>query len=171
MYDLVLKNGLVVDGTRKKPYIASVCIKDGRISEITDSQDIKGQDIIDCTEKIISPGFIGFPPPTNEMSEIVWWGFLKGLAEMSEDLWGRRPDTLYILVNSRASSKVIRGRMVGSLFASMVFPLPGVPAISRLCAPQAAISIARLTLACPFTSLKSMESEILCENMLLMSTV
>lgn len=58
MFDLVLKDGLVVDGTRKKPYVASVCITDGRIAEITDRKDIKGLDIIDCTGKIISPGFI-----------------------------------------------------------------------------------------------------------------
>ena len=39
--------------------------------------------------------------------------------------------------------------------ASIVFPEPGGPTISRLCMPAAAISKARFTLSCPLTSLKS----------------
>ena len=32
MYDLILKGGLVVDGTRSAPYTANVCVKDGKIA-------------------------------------------------------------------------------------------------------------------------------------------
>ena len=35
MYDLILKGGLVVDGTRSAPYIANVCVADGKIARIT----------------------------------------------------------------------------------------------------------------------------------------
>ncbi len=58
MYDFVLKDGLVVDGTRKPPYKASVCIKGDKIAEITDDPDIQGNKIINCQGKVISPGFI-----------------------------------------------------------------------------------------------------------------
>ena len=33
MYDLILRGGTVVDGTRSRPYDADVCIRDGRIAE------------------------------------------------------------------------------------------------------------------------------------------
>lgn len=58
MYDVVLKDGFVVDGTRGKPYKASICIKDGKIAAVTDEMTIMGKEVIDCRNKIISPGFI-----------------------------------------------------------------------------------------------------------------
>lgn len=58
MYDVVLKDGLVVDGTRGKPYKASICIKEGKIAAITDEMSVMGKEVIDCRGKIISPGFI-----------------------------------------------------------------------------------------------------------------
>ncbi|NLL80676.1 MAG: D-aminoacylase [Tissierellia bacterium] len=58
MYDLVLKDGLIVDGTRKKPYIGSICIKDGKIAEILREGDCSADQLIDCKGKVISPGFI-----------------------------------------------------------------------------------------------------------------
>ncbi|WFA10084.1 D-aminoacylase [Tissierella sp. Yu-01] len=58
MYDFVLKDGLIVDGTRRPPYKASLCIKDGKIAAIVDEYDEMGKDVIDCNEMIISPGFI-----------------------------------------------------------------------------------------------------------------
>ena len=36
MYDLILKNGLVADGSRAKPYRADVCIQNGRVAKISD---------------------------------------------------------------------------------------------------------------------------------------
>ena len=58
VYDLVLKNGLIVDGTSKKPYLGSICIKDGRIAEIITEGDYDAVKVIDCKGKVISPGFI-----------------------------------------------------------------------------------------------------------------
>lgn len=58
MYNYVLKGGIVVDGTRSKPYKASVCINDGKIATITDDTDLDGEIVIDVSGKIISPGFI-----------------------------------------------------------------------------------------------------------------
>ncbi len=58
MFDFVLKDGLVVDGTRKEPYKASICIKDGKIAKISDDSSITGYKVINCAGKYISPGFI-----------------------------------------------------------------------------------------------------------------
>ena len=58
MFDYVLKNGLVVDGTRKKPYIASICIQDGRIAQITKDSYVTGRQVISAEGKVISSGFI-----------------------------------------------------------------------------------------------------------------
>ena len=56
---------------------------------------------------------------------------------------------------SRASRKVIGGKILGNLLANMVFPEPGGPIKMMLCPPAAAISIQRFIDSCPFTSLKS----------------
>jgi hypothetical protein len=54
----------------------------------------------------------------------------KGLVAYSDEWSGNRPDTEYILVVSSASSKLMSGSIVGSLRASIVFPVPGEPIIS-----------------------------------------
>ncbi len=58
MYDYVLKDGIVVDGTGKPPYKTSLAIKDDIIAEIAEQIDTTDSDVIDCSGKIISPGFI-----------------------------------------------------------------------------------------------------------------
>jgi len=65
------------------------------------------------------------------------------------------PATEWILVVSSASFIVSGGRMLGTLLASMVFPLPGGPTRMILCPPAAATSMALLAVSCPFTSEKS----------------
>ena len=57
MYDLVLSGGLVVDGTRAKPYPASVCIQGGKISKIT-SEPASGAEVLDVSGLVVAPGFI-----------------------------------------------------------------------------------------------------------------
>ena len=65
------------------------------------------------------------------------------------------PAALCIWVISSASSRPGGGSSPGSLRASMVFPTPGGPTISRLCPPAAAISSARFASAWPRTSTRS----------------
>ena len=57
MNNTLLINGIVVDGTGKKPYQADVLIRDGLIADIG---KIEAKDIltIDATGKAVSPGFI-----------------------------------------------------------------------------------------------------------------
>ena len=58
MYDLVLTGGLVVDGTRAKPYKANVCVKDGLVAAITTEEVADAARVIDAEGKIVAPGFI-----------------------------------------------------------------------------------------------------------------
>lgn len=57
MYDLVLRNGLVVDGNRTKPYVANVCIQDGKIAKITTETE-SGAETMDISGYAVAPGFI-----------------------------------------------------------------------------------------------------------------
>ena len=58
MIDLVLKNGLVVDGTRAAPYKADVCIKAGKICDILPCHDGEAKESLDVSGMVVSPGFI-----------------------------------------------------------------------------------------------------------------
>lgn len=68
---------------------------------------------------------------------------------------GEESRTLWILVVSRASSRVRGGRMVESRLANIDFPVPGGPIKRMLWPPAAATSRARLTDSWPRTSAKS----------------
>jgi len=58
VYDIVLKGGTVVDGLRSLPFVADVCIKDGRIGAIEDSYTGAAKQQVDVAGRIVSPGFI-----------------------------------------------------------------------------------------------------------------
>jgi N-acyl-D-amino-acid deacylase len=58
MFDYAIRNGLVVDGTRKKPYQATVYLKDGKIAEISADNPQKAAVEIDASGRVVSPGFI-----------------------------------------------------------------------------------------------------------------
>ncbi|MBQ7796160.1 MAG: D-aminoacylase [Lachnospiraceae bacterium] len=56
-YDLVIKNGNILDGTGNPHYLADVAIQNGKIAKI--AKDIKGgKQIIDATGLTVTPGFI-----------------------------------------------------------------------------------------------------------------
>ena len=57
-FDIVLKNGIIIDGTGKENYRANIGILNKKIVEISKSP-LNGDKIIDCKNKwIVSPGFI-----------------------------------------------------------------------------------------------------------------
>jgi len=56
-YDVVIKNGRVLDPETLYDGIANVAIKDGRIAAITKKQ-INGKETIDATGHVVAPGFI-----------------------------------------------------------------------------------------------------------------
>jgi N-acyl-D-amino-acid deacylase len=57
--NILLKNGLVYDGTRSGPVVADVRIRGSLIDKIApDLSVIEGEELIDCKGQCISPGFI-----------------------------------------------------------------------------------------------------------------
>src|SRR3989338_9387635 len=57
IYTILIKNGLVFDGTGKPPYQADVGILGKRIYDIGELGD-KGDVVIDATNQYVAPGFI-----------------------------------------------------------------------------------------------------------------
>ncbi len=58
MYDILIKNGTVVDGLGNALKRADVAIEDGRIAAIEPGIKAKAAQIIDATDRFVSPGFI-----------------------------------------------------------------------------------------------------------------
>lgn len=57
-YDVVIKNGKIVDGTGAPWFIADLAIKDGKIAAIGKLSNATAKQTIDATGKIVAPGFI-----------------------------------------------------------------------------------------------------------------
>ena len=58
MYDLLIKNGFVLDGTGHPGKKANVAIKDGKIACIADTIEDSAEIVIDAAGQVVTPGFI-----------------------------------------------------------------------------------------------------------------
>jgi len=58
MFNYIIRNSHILDGTGKSPFKADVAIKDGVISLIAKGLDGTGQNEIDASGLIVAPGFI-----------------------------------------------------------------------------------------------------------------
>lgn len=56
MYDILIKNGTVVDGTGSKPYKKNIAIKDEKMYFVDDT--VEANRVIDAEGRIVTPGFI-----------------------------------------------------------------------------------------------------------------
>lgn len=74
MYDLVIENGLVVDGTGLPGYEADVAIDGGRIVKIGRLAG-QGRQSVDAAGKVVAPGFID--PHTHFDAQLLWDGHAK----------------------------------------------------------------------------------------------
>ncbi|MGE5823463.1 MAG: N-acyl-D-amino-acid deacylase family protein [Bacteroidota bacterium] len=57
-YDLLIRNGVLIDGTRAPRYAADLAVKDGRIAAIGRLDGARAQAELDATGRIVAPGFI-----------------------------------------------------------------------------------------------------------------
>ncbi len=58
MYDVIIKNGIIADGTGKEVYKGDVAIAGEKIAAIGDLDSSQSQKVIDVDQKVIAPGFI-----------------------------------------------------------------------------------------------------------------
>ncbi len=70
-YDLVIKNGMVVDGTGARRYRADVAIAGGKVAEIGKVTE-GARRTIDADGLVVAPGFVD--PHTHYDAQICWDG-------------------------------------------------------------------------------------------------
>ena len=57
MYDIIIRNGTIIDGTGKDRYLADIAIKDKKISKIGEILDTCIKEI-DAKGKLVTPGWV-----------------------------------------------------------------------------------------------------------------
>jgi N-acyl-D-amino-acid deacylase len=72
MYDIIIKNGTIIDGTGKPMYRADIGIKENKIAKIGQLQNEKWEIEIDATDKLVCPGFVD----VNNHSDAYWQIFI-----------------------------------------------------------------------------------------------
>jgi N-acyl-D-amino-acid deacylase len=58
MYDLLIKNGTVVDGTGAAPYAADVAVNEGRIVAVGELGGAESSELIDAEGLLVTPGWV-----------------------------------------------------------------------------------------------------------------
>jgi N-acyl-D-amino-acid deacylase len=70
MYDLVIRNGTIVDGTGRARFVGDVSVRDGSLVQVGGSVVGEGRDEIDATGLIVTPGFVDIH--THFDGQITW---------------------------------------------------------------------------------------------------
>ncbi len=73
MYDVLIKNGIVIDGSGKKGFRADVAVSKNKIAKVGKISWSKGKVEIDASGKIVAPGFIDI----HNHSDAYWQIFLE----------------------------------------------------------------------------------------------
>ena len=71
MFDLVIRNGKLVDGTGAPAKMGDIAVQDGKIAVVGEVPD-KGRHEIDAAGKVVAPGFID--PHTHFDAQLLWDG-------------------------------------------------------------------------------------------------
>jgi len=72
MFDIIIKNGTIIDGSGSKMFMDDIGIKENKIKEIGDLRNEKADIVIDAKGQYISPGFVD----VNNHSDTYWRIFL-----------------------------------------------------------------------------------------------
>ena len=77
-YDIHIKGGTIVDGTRVPRYKGDVWIKDGKVAQLGGRPRGTAERVIDATGKIVAPGFVDLH--THYDAQIRWdpWCTISG---------------------------------------------------------------------------------------------
>jgi len=69
-YDILLKNGTIVDGTGAPPFVGDIAIKDGRIAAVGPNIGAQANEVIDVASSYVTPGFVD--PHTHYDGQVTW---------------------------------------------------------------------------------------------------
>jgi N-acyl-D-amino-acid deacylase len=58
VYDVVIRNGVIYDGSGLKPFVGDVAIEGDRIAYVGSDRVIKGRQEVDARDRAVAPGFI-----------------------------------------------------------------------------------------------------------------
>ena len=75
MYDLIIRNGTIYDGSGKEPFEADIGVKNGVISKIGDLKNEVSDKSIDAESKIVTPGFVDIH--THYDGQVTWDPYLR----------------------------------------------------------------------------------------------
>lgn len=74
MYDLIIRNGRIADGSGLPAFTADLAIQDGRVARIG-RIEAEAAETIDADGKVVAPGFID--PHTHFDAQLLWDGYAK----------------------------------------------------------------------------------------------
>ena len=69
MYDLIIRNGTIIDGTGNDRYVADIAIKDGKIASVGEINEPADKEI-DAEGKLVTPGWVDVH--THYDAQITW---------------------------------------------------------------------------------------------------
>lgn len=69
-YDIVIKNGMIIDGSRAPRFRGDIAIKNGVIAEIGRISESEGKEVIDAKGLVVAPGFIDLH--THYDAQVFW---------------------------------------------------------------------------------------------------
>jgi N-acyl-D-amino-acid deacylase len=70
MYDLIVRNGTIVDGTGAPATVGDIGVKDGRIAHVGGRIDAEAVEVIDAAGRVVTPGFVDIH--THYDGQVTW---------------------------------------------------------------------------------------------------